>query len=149
MSKSLVGKTADFLSILIRYKIFRANFLLEEKQYHFIRRDIKNFADENFNRDLALSDWRTVYQQRNCNEMFADFKRIFSITLDKNAPTEKKLISNIKKNTSDKPWVTKEIEQLVAEKLRYFKDYKLTKSVGSFVPFNKYRNLFSRKLKKA
>ena len=46
-------------------------FLLEEKQSYFIKRDTKNFVDEKFNRDLALSDWRTVYQQRNCVEMFA------------------------------------------------------------------------------
>ena len=37
-------------------------FLLEEKQNYFIKPDTKNFVDEKFNRDLALADWRTVYQ---------------------------------------------------------------------------------------
>ena len=69
--------------------------------------------------------------------------------LEKSAATEKKLVSNIKKTTSEKPWVTKEIQHLVAEKHRYFNDYKLTESAGSFVSFKKYRNLVNRKLKEA
>ena len=69
--------------------------------------------------------------------------------LEKNAPTEKKLVSMIKKTTSEKPWVTKEIQHLVAEKHRYFNDYKLTQSAESFVSFKKYRNLANRKLKKS
>ena len=115
--------------------------MLEEKQNYFFKRDTNNFVDEKFNRDLALADWRTLYQQRNCDEMFAEFNRISLTVLEKNAPTKKKLVSNIKKTTSEKPWVTKEIQHLVAEKHRYFNDYKLTKSTESFVSFKKYRNL--------
>ena len=81
--------------------------------------------------------------------MFAEFNKIFLTLLEKNAPTEKKLVSNIKKTTSDKPWVTKEIKHLVAEKHRYFNEYKLTQSAESFVSFKKYRNLVNRKLKEA
>ena len=108
--------------------------MLEQKQ-NFIKGDTKNFVDEKFNRDLALADWRTIYQQRNCHEMFADFYKNFLTILEKNAPTEKKLVSNIKKTTSEKPWLTKEIQHLVAEKHRYFNDYKLTQSAESFVSF--------------
>ena len=72
--------------------------MLGEKQNYFIKRDTNNFVDEKFNRDLALADWRTIYQQRNCDEMFAKFNRIFLTILDKNAPTKKKLVSNIKKD---------------------------------------------------
>ena len=54
--------------------------------------------------------------------MFAAFNRIFLTILEKNAPTEKKLVSNIEKTTAEKPWVTKEIQHLVAEKHRYFND---------------------------
>ena len=45
--------------------------------------------------------------------------------------------------------MTKEIQHLVAEKHRYFNDYKLTQSAESFVSFKKYRNLVNRKLKEA
>ena len=67
--------------------------------------------------------------------------------LEKNAPTEKIIVSNIK-TTWEKPWLTKEIHPLVAEKHRYFNDYKLTQSAESFVSFKEYRNLVNRKLKK-
>ena len=81
--------------------------------------------------------------------MFAEFNKIFLTILEKIAPTEKKLVSNIKKTTSEKPWVTKEIKHLVAEKHRYFNEYKLTQSAESFASFKKYRNLVNRKLKEA
>ena len=81
--------------------------------------------------------------------MLAEFNRTFLTILEKNAPTEKKLISNIKTTTSEKPWVTKEIKHLVAEKHRYLKDYKLTQSAESFVSFKKYRSFVNRKLKQA
>ena len=45
--------------------------------------------------------------------------------------------------------MTKEIKHLVAEKHRYFKEYKLTQKAESFVSFKKYRNLVNRKLKEA
>ena len=86
--------------------------MLEEKQNDFIKRDTKNFVDGN----LALAGWRTVYQQRNCDEMFAEFNRIFLKIFEKNAATEKIIVSNIKKTTSEKPW-TKQIQYLVAKKL--------------------------------
>ena len=41
------------------------------------------------------------------NEIFAEFNRILLRTLQKNAPLEKKLVSNIKETTWGKPWVTK------------------------------------------
>ena len=81
--------------------------------------------------------------------MFAELNKICLTILEKNAPTEKKLVSNIKKTTSEKPWMTKEITHLVSEKHRYFKEYKLTQSAEPFASFKKYRNLVNRKLKEA
>ena len=45
--------------------------------------------------------------------------------------------------------MTKEIKHLVAEKHRYFNDYKLTQSGELFLSFENYRNLVNRKLKEA
>ena len=125
---------------------FQSKLFCWKKKKYFIKRDC---VDKKFNRDLALADWRTVYQQRNCDEMFAEFIRIFLLIHEKNASTGNKLVSNIKKTTLEKPWVTKEIQHLVAEKHRYFNNYKLTHSAESFVSFKKYRNLVNRKLKEA
>ena len=81
--------------------------------------------------------------------MFAEFNRNFLTILEKNAPTEKKLVSNIKKTTSEKPWMTKQSQHLVAEKHRYFNDYKSIQSGESFLSFKLYHNLVNRKLKEA
>ena len=45
--------------------------------------------------------------------------------------------------------MTKEIKPIVAEKHRYFNEYKLTQSAESVASFKKYRNLVNRKLKEA
>ena len=37
-----------------------------------MKRDFKKFA-QNFNRNLSVADWRTVYQRRNCNEIVSEF----------------------------------------------------------------------------
>ena len=79
-----------------------------------------------------------------CLQSLTEF---FLTILEKNAATEKKLVSNMKKTTSEKPWVTKEIQHLVAEKHRYFNEYKLTQRAESFVSFKKYCNLVNRNLK--
>ena len=82
----------------IEYNVFcfRANFFCKRKTKVFYSTRFKIFVDEKFNIVLALADWRAVYQQKNCDEMFAEFKRIFLRTLEKNAPTDKKLVFNIK-----------------------------------------------------
>ena len=62
-------------------------------------------------------------------------------------PNTEEISFQYKKSTSDKPWVTEEIQQLVAEKHRYFDYYKVKQSAESFESFKKYRNLVNRKLK--
>ena len=57
-----------------------------------------------------------------CLQSLTEF---FLKILEKNTPTEKKLVSNIKKTTSEKHWVTKENQHLVAQKHSYFTDYKM------------------------
>ena len=71
------------------------------------------------------------------------------IKLEKTAPTEMKLFSKNKKTASVDPWVTKQIEQLVAEKHRYLDEYKLRQRTDLFVSFEKYCNLVTKKLKEA
>ena len=66
-------------------------FLIEEKQNFFIKRDTKNFVDEKFNRDLALADWRTVYQHRNCDELFAELNRVFMTILEKKSTNREEI----------------------------------------------------------
>ena len=47
------------------------------------------YVDKTLHRDLSVADSRTIYQQRNCIEIFADFIRVFLTTHKKNVQSEK------------------------------------------------------------
>ena len=82
----------------------------------FFRRNMKFFSGEKFNRDLAFADWRPMYQEENCDEMFTNFNEIFQSILDQHAPIQI-CDSSIKQNKkSDKPWISEELKKLIAEK---------------------------------
>ena len=71
---------------------FQSNFFLLEKNKIFLLNEIqKVLSMKKFIRNLALADWRKVYQQKNFDEKFVEFNRIFLTTLEKHASTEKKL----------------------------------------------------------
>ena len=53
---------------------------------YLFRRNVKFFSGENFNRDLVFADWRPMYQEANCDEMFTKFNEIFQSILDQHAP---------------------------------------------------------------
>ena len=55
---------------------------------YFFRRNIKIFSGENFNRDLAFADWRPMYQEETCDEVFTKFNEIFQSVIDQHAPIE-------------------------------------------------------------
>ena len=55
---------------------------------YFFRRNLKIFPGENFNRDLPFADWRPMYQEENCDEMFTKFNEIFQSKIDQHAPIQ-------------------------------------------------------------
>ena len=55
---------------------------------YFFRRNMKFFSGEKFNRDLAFADWRPMYQEENCDDIFTKFNEIFQTILDQHAPTQ-------------------------------------------------------------
>ena len=52
------------------------------KDRNFFRSNTKIFPGEKFNWDLVFADWRSMYQQGNCDEMFTKFNEIFQSILD-------------------------------------------------------------------
>ena len=55
---------------------------------YFYRRIMKYFSGEKFNRDLAFADWRPMYQEENCDELFTKFNETFQSILDQHAPIQ-------------------------------------------------------------
>ena len=60
--------------------------------------------------------------------MLAEFNRIFIDNTLKKRTNKEGISFQNKKTTSDEPWMTKEIELLIDEKHRNFRDYKMTKN---------------------
>ena len=85
-----------------------------------------------------------MYQQRNCAEIFDSLTKFFFENTQEKQTNREKLVFNIIKTTSGKPWLTKETKKLIVEKRRYFNDYKVTQKAESFVSFKKCRNLVNR-----
>ena len=52
-----------------------------DEDIYFFRRNMKFFSA-----DLAFADWRPIYQEENCGEMFTKFNKIFQSILDQHAP---------------------------------------------------------------
>ena len=113
---------------------------------NFFRRNLKFFSGEKFNRDLAFADWQPLYQEENCDEMFTKFNEIFQSILDQHAPIQI-LDSSLKQNKqNEKPWTSKELKKLIAEKHHLYNQYKFSQNYDVFDEFKKYRN---RKLRDA
>ena len=55
---------------------------------YFFKRNMKVLSGEKFNRDLAFADWRPMYQEENCDEMFTKFNKTFQSILDQHAPMQ-------------------------------------------------------------
>ena len=116
---------------------------------YFLRRNMKFFSGEKFNRDLAFADWRPMYREDNCDEIFTKFNEIFQSIFDKHAPIQI-CDSSIKQNKkSDKPWISSELKKLIIEKYHLYNQYKFSQNYDVFDEFKKFRNLVNQKLRDA
>ena len=118
------------------------------KDTYFFRKNMKFFSGEKFNRDLAFVDWRPMYQEENCDEMFTKFNEIFQSILDQHALIQICDCSIKQNKKSNKAWISKELKKLTAEKHLY-NQYKFSQNYDVFDEFKKCRNLVNRKLRDA
>ena len=67
-------------------------------------RQLKNFNEDEFLRDLRMNEWNRVSILNNPNEMWNSWKHLLMSVIDKHAPLKAKRIRN---NRS--PWITNEL----------------------------------------
>ena len=121
----------------IRFYQSNLEMIGRNEDAYFFRRNMKLFSGDKFNRNLSFADWRPMYQEENCDEMFTKFNVIFQSTLDQDA-TIQICDSSIKQNKKiDKPWISKEHKKLVAEKHHLYKQYKFSQNYNVFDKFKK------------
>ena len=81
--------------------------------------------------------------------MFTKFNEIFQCIFDQHAPIQI-CDSSIKQNKkSDKPWISKELKKLIAEKHHLYNQYKFSQNYDVFNELKKCRNLVDRELRDA
>ena len=68
-------------------------------------RQLKNFNETEFLRDLRMIDWKRVTTHNNPNEMWDLWKHLLASVIDKHAPLRTKL--RVKNKRS--PWITNEL----------------------------------------
>ena len=67
-------------------------------------RQLKNFNEAEFLRDLRIFDWNRVTTHNNPNEMWDFWKHLLASVIDKNAPFRTKRVKNKRS-----PWITNEL----------------------------------------
>ena len=90
-----------------------------------------------------------MYREENSDEMFTKFNEIFQSILDQHAPIQICDSSKKQNKKSDKPWISKELKKLIAEKHHLYNQYKFSQNYDVFDEFEKRRNLVNRKLRDA
>ena len=67
-------------------------------------RQLKNFNEAEFLRDLRMIDWNRVTTRNNPNEMWDFWKHLLASVIDKHAPFRTKRVKNKRS-----PWITNEL----------------------------------------
>ena len=67
-------------------------------------RQLKNFNEAEFLRDLCMIDWNRVITHNNPNEMWDVWKHLLACVIDKHAPLRTKRVKN-----KHSPWITNEL----------------------------------------
>ena len=74
-------------------------------------RQLKNFNEAEFLRDLRMIDWNRVTRHNNPNEMWDFWKHLLASVIDKHAPFRTKRVKNKRS-----PWITNEIMREIHKK---------------------------------
>ena len=87
---------------------------------------------------MAFADWRPMYQQENCDEMFTEFNEIFESILDQHAFLQI-CDSSIKRKTKNgTPWIPMGLTKLIAEKHHLYNRYKFSQNYDIRKPQTRY-----------
>ena len=107
-------------------------------------RQLKNFNEDEFLRDLRMNEWNRVSMLNNPNEMWNFWKHLLMSVIDKHAPLKTKRIRNKRS-----PWITNELLREI-----YKRDFLKKKAASTNDPliwkeFKGARNKVNNSIKKA
>ena len=93
------------------------------KKHNFFRRDNKNFNEDYFLADYRNIKWDEIlnFENQDVNASTEKFLTTFETLLDKHLPLKK--LTNKQYKQKYKPWVTKEVIDLIKSKQKLLKGY--------------------------
>ena len=107
-------------------------------------RQLKNFNEAEFLRDLRMIDWKRVTMHNNPNEMWYLWKHLLASVIDKHAPLRKKRVQN-----KWSPWITNELLHEIHKRDSLKKKAASTNDPSIWKKFKDARNKANNLVKKA
>ena len=119
-----------------------------KSKVQFLIRDMKNFNLEKFLRalenDLTAANLNSI---ESAQVAFDKFEEVLHIVVNKFAPLKK--ASRKEKKLSQKPWVSRELLNLIKQKNKLFKELHKKFDGDIFQKYKKQRNALNREIKRA
>ena len=107
-------------------------------------RQLKNFNEAEFLRDLRMIDWNRVTTHNNPNEMWDFWKHLLASVIDKHAPFRTKRVKNKRS-----PWITNELLREIHKRDFLKKKAASTNDPSIWKQFKDARNRANNSVKKA
>ena len=107
-------------------------------------RQLKNFNEAEFLRDLRMIDWNRVTTHNNPNEMWDFWKHLLASVIDKHAPFRTKRVKNKRS-----PWITNELLREIHKRDFLKKKAASTNDPSIWKQFKDARNKANNSVKKA
>ena len=107
-------------------------------------RQLKNFNEAEFLRDLRMIDWKRVKTHNNPNEMWDFWKHLLASVIDKLAPLRTKRVKNKRS-----PWITNELLHEIHKRDSLKKKAASTNDLSIWKQFKDARNKANNLVKKA
>ena len=107
-------------------------------------RQLKNFNETEFLRDLHMIDWNRVTTYNNPNEMWVFWKHLLASVIDKHAPFRTKRVKNKRS-----PWITNELLREIHKRDFLKKKAASTNDPSIWKQFKDARNKANNSVKKA
>ena len=107
-------------------------------------RQLKNFNEAEFLRDLRMIDWNRVTRHNNPNEMWDFWKHLLASVIDKHAPFRTKRVKNKRS-----PWITNELLREIHKRDFLKKKAASTNDPSIWKQFKDARNKANNSVKKA
>ena len=109
------------------------------------RRDLRNFSEESFKKDMELAPWGNIFAIEECDldRQVTVLENIFESVITKNAP-----FKTFKAKHPPAPWINDNIKKLMRDRDAYKNSFNINKDPGIYESFKILRNKVNQEKRK-